>query len=87
MNKNYLKFCSRLVIWLIKIVSDFHSWIARDLYTYEMGKLLVSFIIQMPDCQGFLHQIDSAIESLGGKVFPKLNWSAPQVITTEIMAC
>ncbi|XP_076447545.1 translation initiation factor eIF2 assembly protein-like isoform X1 [Babylonia areolata] len=33
---------------------------------------------KMPDCAGFLQQVDTAIRQLGGTVFPKLNWSSPQ---------
>ena len=33
----------------------------------------------MPDCKGFLQEVEAAITELGGKVFPKLNWSSPQV--------
>ncbi|KAK7102794.1 translation initiation factor eIF2 assembly protein-like [Littorina saxatilis] len=32
----------------------------------------------MPDCKGFLAEVDAAIALLGGKVFSKLNWSSPQ---------
>ncbi|KAK7484125.1 hypothetical protein BaRGS_00024614, partial [Batillaria attramentaria] len=32
----------------------------------------------MPECSDFLAQIDAAIQHLGGRVFPKLNWSSPQ---------
>ncbi|XP_025108015.1 cell division cycle protein 123 homolog isoform X2 [Pomacea canaliculata] len=77
-----LRQCKKMMMWMKRRSTGVNRMtvhqLQEDLYTYEMGKLLVSFIIQMPDCQGFLHQIDSAIESLGGKVFPKLNWSAPQ---------
>lgn len=29
--------------------------------------------------EGFLRQVDEAISALGGRVLPKLNWSAPKV--------
>ena len=40
-------------------------------------------VFQMPDCTGFLQEVDAAIAELGGKVFPKLNWSSPQVTERE----
>ena len=40
-------------------------------------------VFQMPDCTGFLQEVDAAIAQLGGKVFPKLNWSSPQVTERE----
>ncbi|KAL8576951.1 hypothetical protein ACOMHN_024227 [Nucella lapillus] len=33
---------------------------------------------KMPDCEGFLQEVNAAIQQLGGKVFAKLNWSSPQ---------
>lgn len=36
---------------------------------------------QAPDFPEFEARVQEAINSLGGNVFPKLNWSAPRVCT------
>ena len=36
------------------------------------------YLIQSPYFPDFDQQIKNAIEDLGGKVFPKLNWSSPR---------
>lgn len=37
------------------------------------------FFVQAPEFPEFTAKVQEAISSLGGSVFPKLNWSAPRV--------
>ena len=37
------------------------------------------FIMQAPDFPEFENLLKTSIRRLGGKVFPKLNWSSPKV--------
>lgn len=37
------------------------------------------FFVQAPEFPEFTAKVEEAISSLGGSVFPKLNWSAPRV--------
>ena len=40
-----------------------------------------SLVLKVPSFPVLEEKIKKAIKALGGEVFPKLNWSAPQVIT------
>lgn len=40
---------------------------------------LLLFFVQAPEFPEFTAKVQEAISSLGGSVFPKLNWSAPRV--------
>lgn len=37
------------------------------------------FFVKAPEFPEFTAKVEEAISSLGGSVFPKLNWSAPRV--------
>lgn len=40
---------------------------------------MLLFFVQAPEFPEFTAKVQEAISSLGGSVFPKLNWSAPRV--------
>lgn len=48
------------------------------MYKLKFTFLLLLFI-QAPEFPEFTAKVQEAIISLGGSVFPKLNWSAPRV--------
>lgn len=48
---------------------------------------LLLFFIQAPEFPEFTAKVQEAISSLGGSVFPKLNWSAPRVRMLTLKTC
>lgn len=45
----------------------------------KLSFLLLFIFVQAPEFPEFTAKVQEAISSLGGSVFPKLNWSAPRV--------
>lgn len=44
--------------------------------------ILLFIVLQAPEFPEFSSEVQEAINLLGGRVFPKLNWSAPRVSRT-----
>lgn len=70
-------------------VSSLH-WAAIDYsITHGMSRHLTTSsvwcLLQPEALEGLLREVTAAIQELGGKVVPKLNWSAPKVKTSTWM--
>lgn len=54
-------------------------WIFFSLLNILKLIFLLLLFVQAPEFPEFTAKVEEAISSLGGSVFPKLNWSAPRV--------